>query len=108
LQSKASTVGSLGVIMVNGIAEVQPHVPFGVRVINLSAEQRLLKNGMVLGFSLPHPTMVFTIPDNAGQPTAPEIKTDLAHTDDMADDPGEKKLHWVSSVIGTGTKYSAY
>jgi hypothetical protein len=31
LQSKASTVDSLGVIMANGVAEVQPHVHFRVR-----------------------------------------------------------------------------
>jgi hypothetical protein len=43
LQSKTSTVEYLGITMANGIAEVQPHVPFLVRVINLSTEARLLK-----------------------------------------------------------------
>jgi hypothetical protein len=92
LQSKASTIDSLGITMANGVAEVQPHVPFRVRVINLSAEQRLLKKDMVLGFALPHPTMVFTLPDNEGQPTAPEGKTDLAHTEDMADDSWREEV----------------
>jgi hypothetical protein len=61
-------------------------------VINLSAEQRLLKKDMGLGFALPHLTMVFTLPDNVGQPTAPEGQTDLAHTESMADESWREEV----------------
>jgi Reverse transcriptase (RNA-dependent DNA polymerase) len=91
-QSKASNVDSLGRNMANGIAEVQPHVPFRVRVINLSAEARLLKKDMVVGFALPHPTMVFNLPDSGGHPTAPEGKPDLAHTDAMEDESWREEV----------------
>jgi hypothetical protein len=47
---------------------------------------------MGLGFALPHPTMVFKLPDNAGQPTAPEGKTYFSHTDDMADDSWREEV----------------
>jgi hypothetical protein len=63
-----------------------------VRVINLSAEQRLLKKDMVLGFALPHQTMFFTLPDNAGQPTVPEGRTDLDRTDAMANDSWREEV----------------
>jgi hypothetical protein len=92
LQSKASTVDSLGITMANRIAEMQPHVPLRVRVINLFAEAQLLKKDMVLGFALPRPTMVFTLPDSEGHPTAPAGKPDFAHTDAMADDSWREKV----------------
>jgi hypothetical protein len=78
-------VDSLGITTANGLALVPTHVPFQVRVINFSKEQRLLKKNMVLVFALPHPTIIITLPYNAGQYAAPEGKTDLAHTDAMAD-----------------------
>jgi hypothetical protein len=38
----------------NGIADVRPQVPFKVRVINTTQQERISPKGMVLGVSLPH------------------------------------------------------
>jgi hypothetical protein len=40
--------------LANGIADVRPQVPFKVRVINTSHQERIFPKGMVLGVELPH------------------------------------------------------
>ena len=92
LQSKAMTAESLGITMANGVAEVRPHVPFRVRVINVSAEPRLLKKDMVLGFALPHPTMIFAVPDSAGPGMTPEEQTDTAPDTTVVDDSWREEV----------------
>jgi hypothetical protein len=46
---------SNGVYLYNGIAEIVPHKPFQVRVVNKSLRERRLPKQMVLGHALPHP-----------------------------------------------------
>jgi RNase H-like domain found in reverse transcriptase/Reverse transcriptase (RNA-dependent DNA polymerase)/Integrase zinc binding domain/Integrase core domain/Chromo (CHRromatin Organisation MOdifier) domain/Retroviral aspartyl protease len=63
LQNRSTTLESTGVTMANGVAEMRPHVPFWVRVLNLSDRPRFLKKDMVLGYALPHPTMIVNLID---------------------------------------------
>jgi hypothetical protein len=39
----------------NGIAEIVPHKPFQVRVVNTSLKERMLPKQMVLGHAFQHP-----------------------------------------------------
>jgi transposase InsO family protein len=92
LQNKASTSESLGITMANGVADARPFVPFRVRVVNLSAEPRLLKKDMVLGFALPHPTMILTLPDCPGPDTEPAGQTDAENLTAVADDSWREEV----------------
>jgi hypothetical protein len=47
--------------LANGIADVRPQVPFKVRVINTSHQERILEKGMALGVALPHPEQIVSL-----------------------------------------------
>jgi Retroviral aspartyl protease len=58
IQNRIRAGSGQGLSLANGIAEVRPQVPFKVRVINSSHQERIFPNGMVLGVALPHPDQV--------------------------------------------------
>jgi Retroviral aspartyl protease len=49
LQNSGRTHERHEISMANGVAEVQAHVPFGVRVINTSNQSRSLPKGIIIG-----------------------------------------------------------
>jgi hypothetical protein len=64
LHNSGRTLERHEISMANLIAEVQAHVPFGVRVINTSNQSRSLPKGMILGWALPHPAHMLAVPDS--------------------------------------------
>jgi hypothetical protein len=64
LQNSGRTHERHKISMANGVAEVQAHVPFGVRVINTSNQSRSLPKGIILGWALPHPAQILAVPDS--------------------------------------------
>jgi hypothetical protein len=62
LQNSAKTYATNGVSLVSGVADIRPHVPFKFRVINTSERQHYLQQGMLLGWTLPHPMQILTVP----------------------------------------------
>jgi hypothetical protein len=65
-----------GLILTNGIADVRPQVPFKVRVINKSHQERILPNGMVLGVALPHPEQVVSLASDGVEVVDAEQQSD--------------------------------
>jgi hypothetical protein len=63
LQNSGRTHERHEISMANGVAEVQAHVPFGVRVINTSNQSRSLPKGIILGWALPHPAQILAVSD---------------------------------------------
>jgi hypothetical protein len=61
IQNRIRAGPGQGLSLANGIADVRPQVPFKVRVINASHQERILPEGMVLGVSLPHPEQVVSL-----------------------------------------------
>jgi hypothetical protein len=61
LQNSAKTYTTDGVSLANGVADIRPHVPFKVWVINTSDRQHTLQKGMILGWTLPHPMQILTV-----------------------------------------------
>jgi hypothetical protein len=62
LQNSEKIYATNGVSLANGIADIRPHVPFKVRVINTFDRPHTLQKGMVLGWTLPHPMQILTVP----------------------------------------------
>jgi hypothetical protein len=60
-QNSAKTYATNGVSLANGVADIRPHVPFKVRVINSSDRQNTLQKGMILVWIIPHPMQVLTV-----------------------------------------------
>jgi hypothetical protein len=61
IQNRIRSGPGQGLNLANGIAEVRPQVPFKVRVINTSHQERILPKGMVLGVAIPHPEQVVSL-----------------------------------------------
>jgi hypothetical protein len=61
IQNRIRAGPGQGLSLANGIAEVRPQVPFKVRVINTSHQERILPKGMVLGVALLHPEQVVSV-----------------------------------------------
>ena len=64
IQNRIRAGPGQGLSLANGIAEVRPQIPFKVRVINTSHQERILPKGMVLGVALPHPTQIVSLADD--------------------------------------------
>jgi hypothetical protein len=62
LQNSAKTYATNAVSLANGVADIRPHVPFKVRVIKLFDLPHTLQKGMVLGWTLPRPMQILTVP----------------------------------------------
>jgi hypothetical protein len=62
LQNSAKTYATNGVSLANGVADIRPHVPFKVRMINTLDRPHTLQKGMILGWILPHPKQILTVP----------------------------------------------
>jgi transposase InsO family protein len=99
LQSSAKTYATNGVSLANGVADIRPHVPLKVRVINTSDRQHTLQKGMILGWTLPHPTQILTVPTGKDRKdgkligrSAPEISLNMeqsTHDGQHPDVPGQ-------------------
>jgi hypothetical protein len=61
--------------MANGVAEIWPHQPFTVRVVNTSTKIHRLPKGMVLGHALPHPTSMMALIADTDVVGVPETET---------------------------------
>jgi hypothetical protein len=59
--------------MANGLAEILPNRIFQVRVVNASLTDRLLPNGMIIGYAMPHPTEIVSIVEQEAEPLAPNV-----------------------------------
>ncbi len=51
--------------LASGVSDIRPLTPFRVKVINLSPQEQRLPKEMVLGYALPHPTLIITLVDEA-------------------------------------------
>jgi hypothetical protein len=61
IQNRICAGPGQGLSLANGIADVRPQVPFKVRVINTSHQERKFPKGMVLGVAIPHPEQVVSL-----------------------------------------------
>jgi transposase InsO family protein len=73
-----------GVSMANGVADIVPHVPFPVRVVNTSLSDQRLQKGRLLGHALPHPRQIISLIAEdepldpiAGPPPFPDVEGTL-------------------------------
>jgi hypothetical protein len=64
LETSGRTHERYEISMANGVAEVQAHVPFGLRVINTSNQNRSLPKGMILSWALLHPAQIMAVQDS--------------------------------------------
>jgi hypothetical protein len=62
LQNSATTYATNGVSLANGVADIRPHVPFKVRVINTFYRPHTVQKGMILVLTLPYPMQILTVP----------------------------------------------
>jgi hypothetical protein len=62
LQNSAKTYATNCVSLANGVADIRPHVPFKVRVMHIFDRPHTLQKCMVLGWTLPHPMQILTVP----------------------------------------------
>jgi hypothetical protein len=62
LQNSSETYFTNGVSLANGVADIRRHVPFKVRVINTFDRPHTFQTGMILGWTLPHPMQILTVP----------------------------------------------
>jgi hypothetical protein len=62
LQNSVKKCATNGVSLANGVADIRKHYPFKVRVIKTSDRQHNLQKGMILGWTLPHPMQILTVP----------------------------------------------
>jgi transposase InsO family protein len=73
-----------GLYLANGVAEILPHIPFPVRVMNTSLRERTLPKNMVLGNALPSPVGIVSLATEVANPEgyAPhtEIETSKANS----------------------------
>jgi transposase InsO family protein len=75
IQNRIRAGPGQGLSLANGVAEIRPHVPFKVRVINTSHRERVLPKGMILGAALPHPPQVISIAGDATEHADHQQKT---------------------------------
>jgi hypothetical protein len=61
IQNRIRAGPGQGLSLANCIADVRPQVPFKVREINTSHQERIFPKGMVLGVALPHPEHVVSL-----------------------------------------------
>jgi hypothetical protein len=80
LQTSGHTHERHEISMANGFAEVQAHVPFGVRVINKSNQSRSLPKGNILGWALPHPAQILAVPDSPTNAAEEMVEGTLSRT----------------------------
>jgi hypothetical protein len=62
LQNSAKPYATNGVNLANGVADIRSHVPFKVWVISTFDRPHTLQKGMVLGWTIPHPIQILTVP----------------------------------------------
>jgi Retroviral aspartyl protease len=72
---------SNGVYLSNGIAEIVPHKPFQVRVVNTSLKERRLPKQMVLGHALPHPKGIVALVEDVAEVLKPYGSSELLSTE---------------------------
>jgi hypothetical protein len=54
--------------MANGLAEILSNRIFRVRVVNASLTDRLLTEGMILGYAMPHSAGIFCLVEQEAEP----------------------------------------
>jgi hypothetical protein len=93
-----------GLYLANGVAEILPHIPFPVRVINTSLRERTLPKNMVLGNALPSPVGIVSLAMDLANPEvyAPhtEIEAPKANSPPPIAKPYPTGLN--PSMAGTG------
>ncbi len=65
LQPIEKTHAARLVSLASGVADVRPLTPFMAKVINLCHKEQRLPKRMIIGYAIPHPTLLITLRDES-------------------------------------------